>query len=57
VVERKKDYKKRGYKSPDLADACIIAYYRDMAAPFITPNKEKSAAVRPITAGWRGRTW
>jgi len=26
-IESKKDYKKRGYKSPDMADACIIAYY------------------------------
>jgi len=25
-VESKNDYKKRGYKSPDLADACIICY-------------------------------
>lgn len=28
VVEGKAEYKKRGYRSPDLADACIIAYYR-----------------------------
>jgi len=27
VVESKDDYKKRGYRSPDLADACILAYY------------------------------
>lgn len=27
VVEAKKDYKDRGFKSPDLADACIICYY------------------------------
>jgi phage terminase large subunit len=25
-VESKDDYKKRGYRSPDLADACIICY-------------------------------
>jgi phage terminase large subunit len=25
-VESKQDYKKRGFRSPDLADACIIAY-------------------------------
>lgn len=29
-VESKDDYKKQGYRSPDVADACIIAYYRDM---------------------------
>lgn len=27
AVEGKADYKKRGYRSPDLADACIISYY------------------------------
>jgi phage terminase large subunit len=27
-IESKADYKKRGYRSPDIADACIIAYYR-----------------------------
>lgn len=27
AVEGKADYKKRGYRSPDLADACIICYY------------------------------
>lgn len=26
-IESKQDYKKRGFKSPDLADACIICYY------------------------------
>lgn len=26
VIESKADYKKRGYRSPDLADACIICY-------------------------------
>lgn len=26
-VESKNEYKKRGYSSPDLADACIICYY------------------------------
>lgn len=27
AVEGKADYKKRGYRSPDKADACIISYY------------------------------
>jgi phage terminase large subunit len=27
AVESKVDYKKRGFRSPDLADACIICYY------------------------------
>lgn len=27
LIESKKEYKDRGFKSPDLADACIICYY------------------------------
>lgn len=27
MIESKKDYKDRGFRSPDLADACIICYY------------------------------
>ena len=26
-IESKEDYKKRGYKSPDIADACLLAFY------------------------------
>lgn len=26
-IESKDDYKKRGFKSPDLADACLLCYY------------------------------
>jgi len=55
VVESKKDYKKRGYKSPDKADACIIAYYRNMSVAFSPPNREKSEKARPYTAGWRNK--
>ena len=33
AVEGKGDYKKRGNRSPDLADACILCYY--------TPPKPK----------------
>ena len=28
-VESKNEYKKRGYRSPDIADACIICYYEE----------------------------
>lgn len=28
-VESKNEYKKRGFRSPDLADACIICYYEE----------------------------
>lgn len=31
-VESKTEYKKRGFRSPDLADACIIAYYTPVPA-------------------------
>lgn len=30
-VEGKDDYKKRGFRSPDLADACIICYAREVS--------------------------
>lgn len=33
-VEGKADYKKRGYRSPDLADACIICYYTPAVPKF-----------------------
>lgn len=32
-VESKSEYKKRGFRSPDLADACIICYYGKKAQP------------------------
>jgi phage terminase large subunit len=34
-VEGKQEYKKRGFRSPDLADACIICYY-EATGGFIT---------------------
>jgi phage terminase large subunit len=35
-VESKADYKKRGYRSPDLADACILCYFvQELAEPEI----------------------
>lgn len=32
-VESKSEYKKRGFRSPDLADACIICYYTPQIQP------------------------
>jgi len=32
-VEGKADYKKRGFRSPDLADSCIICYYTPNVVP------------------------
>lgn len=37
-VEGKAEYKKRGYRSPDLADACIIAFYRLAIRDMITSD-------------------
>ena len=31
-IEGKQEYKKKGYRSPDLADACIICYYNPQIA-------------------------
>jgi phage terminase large subunit len=31
AIESKEDYKKRGYHSPDLADACMLAFYTEEA--------------------------
>lgn len=39
-VESKNEYKKRGFRSPDLADACIICYYTPM------PKKIEYGGVR-----------
>lgn len=56
VVESKKDYKKRGYKSPDLADACIIAFYRKKSVSF--RNREKKPdEPKPFTAGWQNEVF
>lgn len=40
-IESKQEYKKRGFNSPDLADACIICYY--------TPKKDPA-----LKMGWVG---
>ena len=33
-IESKDDYKKRGFKSPDYADACLLCYYNRQAGSF-----------------------
>ena len=43
-VESKGDYKKRGFKSPDLADACIICYY--------TPKIRTTRVFANKPSGW-----
>lgn len=43
AIESKQDYKKRGFRSPDLADACIICYYS---------GKKRIKAFTAKPAGW-----
>lgn len=38
-VESKNDYKRRGFNSPDLADACIICYYVPPKDPRTNTNR------------------
>lgn len=48
-VESKDDYKKRGFRSPDLADACIICYSDDSNGflAWAREQKQKIEAARP----------
>jgi phage terminase large subunit len=43
AIESKQDYKKRGFRSPDLADACIICYYS---------GKKRIKAFTAKPSGW-----
>lgn len=47
-VESKDDYKKRGFRSPDLADACIICY-GDPAQPGILEYYRQQTDNKPVT--------
>lgn len=42
-VESKDDYKKRGFRSPDLADACIICYSEPYMPSILSWMKQQSA--------------
>jgi phage terminase large subunit len=42
-VESKNDYKKRGFRSPDLADACIICYAPAIQSGFLQWAKERTS--------------
>ena len=48
-VESKQDYKKRGYRSPDLADSCILAYSQPSAGGWINYLKGQNdlSAMQP----------
>lgn len=49
-VESKNDYKKRGFRSPDLADACIICYSPARQDGFLAWAKEQSKPETEVTA-------
>ena len=45
-VESKDDYKKRGFRSPDLADACIICYSEPPRVGFLEWAKTKTTQLK-----------
>lgn len=60
VVEGKSDYKKRGFRSPDIADALIMCFYNNAPEDFTYKPEPKdddggSPFTRPITSGLLNR--
>lgn len=52
AVESKQDYKKRGFRSPDKADALILCFYNVMPGDFEYRGDEHSnSSSGPITSG------
>ncbi|MET4003867.1 phage terminase large subunit [Arthrobacter sp. UYCu511] len=52
AVESKVDYKKRGFRSPDKADALILCYYNVMPGDFdYKSDKSSDSYDSPITSG------
>ncbi|WP_160665146.1 PBSX family phage terminase large subunit [Pseudarthrobacter sp. ATCC 49987] len=52
AVESKDDYKKRGFRSPDKADALIMCFYNNAIGPFeYTPEDRSNAFGGGITSG------
>jgi phage terminase large subunit len=54
-VESKDDYKKRGYRSPDLADALILCFYNANIGVFEYKVDEDANDNAPITSGLMGK--
>lgn len=50
-VEGKADYKKRGFRSPDKADAVILCFYNLTPAPFHYEDSHDEYNDSPITSG------
>lgn len=52
AVESKDDYKKRGFRSPDKADALIMCFYNNAIGPFdYAPDTSSNAFGGGITSG------
>lgn len=49
-VESKKDYKDRGFRSPDLADACIICYAPVQVDGYLAWAKERASQLNTESA-------
>ncbi|MGW5074056.1 PBSX family phage terminase large subunit [Rhodococcus sp. NPDC004095] len=54
AVEKKDEYKKRGYRSPDKADALILCFFDRDVQPFPTDDTEDEIRGDPITSGLIG---
>lgn len=53
-VERKDDYKKRGNRSPDKADALILCFFDRDVQPFPSSDDDNESPSAPITSGLMG---
>ena len=51
AVERKEEYKKRGFRSPDIADALIMCFYNNAPADFNYSRQNESSGGNPFGGG------
>lgn len=56
-VESKDSYKKRGYRSPDKADATILCFYSPPVAPFQLDGESSESDSGTLTGGLLGATF
>lgn len=57
AVESKEAYKKRGYRSPDEADALILCFYNSTPAPFDNSGHDEGELTQSFTNGLLDRTF
>lgn len=55
IIETKDDYKKRGFPSPDRADAAVMAYYDQVVVDGQTASRHQGSARQIGDFGLRGR--